>query len=182
MEIRVPGDSALSQQPSQFLSFCSAAHKGRERKERDCCRVLQNKLLALGMHCRLSFPELSLLEARVNICLLIRCSVNTHVYVRSAGISGAFLNEDEVQHKEKHRPLKTTDEQVRDRMSRVERSQSWGVIVLGEGACAHQGLGLINHRFLKHSQPGLLNFITTDLLGCWRVHCRILAASLYSTH
>lgn len=133
MEIRVPGDSALSQQPSQFLSFCSGAHKGRERKERDCCRVLQNKLLALGMHCCLSFPGLSLLEARVSICLLSRCSVNTHVYVPSTGISGAFLNEDEVQHKEKHRPLKTTDEQVRDRMSRVERSQNWGVIVLGGG-------------------------------------------------
>ena len=82
---------------------------------------------------------------------------------------------------EKHRPLATTDEHVRDRMSRVDRSQSWGVIVLGE-ACAHQGLGMINHRFLKHSQPGLFSLITTDLLGCWRVHCRILAASLYSTH
>ena len=83
--------------------------------------------------------------------------------------------------REKHRPLTTTDEQIRDRMSREERSQSGGVIVLGE-ACAHQGLGMINHRFLKHSQPGLLNLITTDLLGCWRVRCRILAASLYSTH
>lgn len=100
MEIRVPGDSALSQQPYQVLSFCSAAHKGRERKERDWCRVLQNKLLALGTHCRLSFPRLSLLEAGVSIRLLSRCSVNTHVYVPSTRISGVFLREDEVQQRE----------------------------------------------------------------------------------
>lgn len=70
-------------------------------KERGCCHVLQNKLVARGMHCGSSFPGLPLLEARVSIRLLNRCSVNTCVYIPSAGISEAFLNEDEAQHKEK---------------------------------------------------------------------------------
>lgn len=65
--------------------------------------------------------------------------MNTHVYVPSTAYLRSIVPEEDGTTGKAHRPLTTTDEQIRDRMSREERSQSGGVIVLG--GCVHTRAG-----------------------------------------